>query len=79
LTVIRRTANGGQVNIRVDLNRALRDRRERINVQAGDMLILQETPGEAIARYFTQTFSFSIVSEVVKTSRTTATTAATVP
>jgi hypothetical protein len=79
LSVIRRTANGNQVNIRVDLNKALRDRRERIIVQPGDMLILQETPGEAIARYCTQIFKFSIVSEVIKTSRTTGTTAAAVP
>ena len=79
LSVIRRTANGGQVNIRVDLNRALRDRRERINVQPGDLLILQETPGEAIARYCTQVFKFSASSEVFKTSRSVGTTAAAVP
>jgi protein involved in polysaccharide export with SLBB domain len=54
LTVLRRMPGGGQVPIRVDLNRALRDPRERIKVQAGDVLILQETPGEAVARYFTQ-------------------------
>jgi protein involved in polysaccharide export with SLBB domain len=56
LTILRRTAGGGQVPIRVDLNRALREPRERILVQAGDVLILQETPGEAFARYFTQNF-----------------------
>jgi hypothetical protein len=79
LSVIRKTPNGGQLNIRVDLNRALRDPRERILVQAGDVLILQETPGEAIARYFSQTFKFGFASEVIKTSRTTATTTAVVP
>jgi hypothetical protein len=62
LTVIRRTPSGGQIPIRVDLNRALTDPRERILVQAGDVLILQETAGEAIARYFTNVFNFSVAS-----------------
>ena len=48
LTVVRRTANGGQVAIRVDLNRAMVDPRQRIRIVAGDVLILQETPGEAL-------------------------------
>ena len=65
--------------IRVDLNRALVDARERIRVLPGDVLILQETPGEAIARYFTQIFKFNFSSEVIKTSTTTATTTAIVP
>jgi hypothetical protein len=41
------------VPIRVDLRKALRDPRERILVQPGDMLILQEKPCEAVARYLT--------------------------
>ncbi len=57
LVVLRRTPNGDQVPIRVDLNRAARDPRERIVVQPGDLLILQERPGEALARYASQTFS----------------------
>ena len=56
LTILRRAPNGGQVNIRVDLNEALRDPRENIVVQAGDVLMLQETPDEAITRYFTHVF-----------------------
>lgn len=61
LTVVRRVP-GGQVPIRVDLNRALRDPRERILVRAGDVLILQEKPGEALARYFYQTFfNFNLI------------------
>jgi protein involved in polysaccharide export with SLBB domain len=55
LSVLRRTPNGGQVTIRVDLNEALRDPRENILIQAGDVLILQETPQESVARYITQT------------------------
>lgn len=62
LTVIRRTPGGGQVSIFVDLNRALRDPRERIIVQPDDILILQETAGEAIARYLTNVFNLSVRS-----------------
>lgn len=51
LSVIRRTEDGRQVNIRVDLTRALKDPRENILVRENDILILQETPGEAFARY----------------------------
>ena len=56
LVVIRRTPEGGQVPIRVDLNQALRDSRERLVLQAGDLLLLQEHPNEALARYFSQSF-----------------------
>lgn len=59
VTVLRKTHNGGQLTIRVDLNRALRDPRERILVQPGDILLLQETPGEATARYLTQTITIA--------------------
>ena len=59
LVVVRRTPGGGQVPIRVDLNRAMQDARERILVQPGDFLVLQESPGEALARYFQQSlFNF---------------------
>ncbi len=51
LTVLRRRPDGRQVPIRVDLNEALRDPRENILVQSGDILILQETTGESFARY----------------------------
>jgi protein involved in polysaccharide export with SLBB domain len=61
LTVLRKLPNGGQVPIRVDLNKALCDGRERILVEPGDVLILQETPGEAVGRYMTRTFlNFSL-------------------
>ncbi len=60
LTVIRRTPDGGQVPILVDLNRALTDPRERILVQPDDVLILQETAGETIARYLNDIFNFNV-------------------
>ena len=56
VTVIRRLPNLQQIRIRVDLNEAFRDTRENILVQPGDIIVLQERPGEALARYFTQTF-----------------------
>jgi protein involved in polysaccharide export with SLBB domain len=55
LSVVRRMPDGcGQITIRVDLNLALKDTRERLLVQAGDFLILQETPEQGIVRYLTQ-------------------------
>jgi hypothetical protein len=59
LTVIRKTPGCGQIVIRVDLNRAANDPRERVLVKPGDFLILQETTGESFTRYVTQTFRFT--------------------
>jgi hypothetical protein len=60
LTVVRRMPGCGQLVVRVDLNRALRDPRERLLVQPGDYLILQETPTESVVRYITEKFGFTI-------------------
>ena len=60
LSVLRETPGGGQVTIRVDLNEAVRDPRENLLVQAGDVLIMQETPDEAVTRYFTQVFQINL-------------------
>ena len=61
LSVVRRTPDGGQVSIHVDLNRAMRDPRERILVRPGDLLILQETPGEAFLRYASEMTDFLFI------------------
>jgi protein involved in polysaccharide export with SLBB domain len=61
LTVLRRTQHYGQVAIRVDLNRALRDLRENIIIEPGDVLILQETVGEALTRYLTTVFRLNFL------------------
>jgi protein involved in polysaccharide export with SLBB domain len=79
LTVLRRLPNGRQVPIRVDLHRALRDPRENLVIAPGDVLILQETKGQAIGRYFTDVFSFNLFSDVISTSTTTGTAAVVVP
>jgi protein involved in polysaccharide export with SLBB domain len=66
LTVLRKLPGGGEVPIRVDLNKALCDARERILVQPGDVLILQETPGEALSRWTTRTFlNFSVTWQFI--------------
>ena len=52
LTVLRKGPNNRRIPIRVDLNEALRDPREDILIQDGDTLLLQQTTGEAFARYF---------------------------
>lgn len=66
LTVLRQAGPGRQIPIRVDLNVALRDPRERIRVMPGDILVLQERPGDAMARYFTQTVRLNTAAAVVK-------------
>jgi protein involved in polysaccharide export with SLBB domain len=79
LTVLRRTPGGGQVNIRVDMNRAARDPRERILVQPGDILILQETIGEALFRYATAVFRLNNVFQLVNRPNAQVTATVTVP
>jgi protein involved in polysaccharide export with SLBB domain len=72
LIVLRRTPSGAQVPIRVDLRRAVRDARERLLVVPGDVLILQEKPYEAMARYLSQTmFNFDIFWQVFRSSTAT--------
>ena len=79
LTVVRRAPNGKNVLIRVDLHRALRDPRENLLVKSGDILVLQETKSQAIARYFSQRFFFDFFSDVISRTDTTATTRFMVP
>jgi protein involved in polysaccharide export with SLBB domain len=66
LVILRRTPGGGQVPIVVDMREALRHPEERLLVRAGDVLLLQEKPSEAVARYVTQTFfNFNMIWQVV--------------
>jgi protein involved in polysaccharide export with SLBB domain len=66
VTVVRRTPGGGQIPIIVDLDIAVKDPTERIPIRNGDLLILQEAPGDAMARYFTQTFfNFNVAWEAI--------------
>jgi protein involved in polysaccharide export with SLBB domain len=67
LTVIRKLPNGQQIPIRVDLNRAMNDPRERILVMPGDFLILQDTPTEALLRYLSLTFRINLFGRFLNT------------
>jgi hypothetical protein len=79
LSVLRRTPEGCQMTIRVDLHQALCDPRERILVQPGDVLILQENPGDAVVRYFTQVFQLNFVFNLFQTPDATGTATLTIP
>jgi protein involved in polysaccharide export with SLBB domain len=61
VTILRKTAGGGQIPIKIDLNLALRDPRERVLIQAGDVIILQESVNEAIIRYVTSIFHINLL------------------
>jgi protein involved in polysaccharide export with SLBB domain len=79
VTVLRRLSNGQQLPIRVDLNKAFRDPRERILIMPGDIIVMQERPGEALVRYLTQTFRLTSVFDVWKHPSTTGTLTGTNP
>lgn len=66
VTILRETPNGGQIPIRIDLDRALRDRHERVLMQPGDILVLQQTPAEAITGYFSSIFHMNFFSTIIR-------------
>ena len=65
VSVVRKLPTGGQVNIRVDINEAMRDPRQNLLVQAEDVLILQEAPNEAFTRYMTQVLQFNFFGRFI--------------
>jgi protein involved in polysaccharide export with SLBB domain len=79
LSIVRRTACGGQVVIKVDLNRATQDPRERILVQAGDVLILQQTLLEAFSSYITTNFRLNFLGTIIRQNDLIGTASATLP
>lgn len=79
VTVIRKCPGNRQITIRVDLNRALQDPRERLLVQPGDILVLQETLGESLTRYITSTIRYNFFSRILSTSTSSLTTNSTFP
>jgi protein involved in polysaccharide export with SLBB domain len=69
LIVVRRVPNRGQLHIAVDLRDALRHPQERLRIQPGDVLVLQERPSQALVRYMSQTFfNFDIFYTVFRSS-----------
>jgi protein involved in polysaccharide export with SLBB domain len=65
ITIVRKTHEGGQIPIRVSLNQALRDPRERVRILPGDVIILQESPTEAITRYITTNLRFNFLATII--------------
>ena len=65
-TVLRQLPGQRQIPIVVDLNRAFIDPRERLLILPGDIIVLQERPGEAFARYLTQTIRFTTVLDSIR-------------
>ena len=65
-TVLRQLPNGKQIPIKVDLNRAFIDPRERILIQPGDIVVMQERPEEAVGRYLSQTIRISSTFDVIR-------------
>lgn len=79
INILRRTPEGGQVNIRVDVNKALRDPSERILIASGDIVLLQLTPGQAVVQYVTGQIQFNFFSKLLTTPSTTINTSANGP
>lgn len=51
VVILRQMADGNQIPIKTDLNKALRDPKYRIRIQPGDYVILQYKPHEAVAAF----------------------------
>jgi protein involved in polysaccharide export with SLBB domain len=79
VTVLRRTQHQGQIPIIVNLNRAFNDPRENIIIQGGDVIILQETVGEALTRYITGITRFNYFDLLINGPRVTASQTITAP
>ncbi len=71
VTILRKTAGGGELRIKVDLNVAFRDIRQRPLIQSGDMLVLQQSPAEAVAGYVSQVLKVDTVIHAIKSSTVT--------
>lgn len=63
VSVLRRTPDGRQVTIRIDLREALRDPRSSLILMPGDVVLLQETQGQALARYASICLGFNMISQ----------------
>lgn len=80
VTILRQTPDCGQVAIHVDLNKALRDPRERVIIKARDIIILQQTVGEAITGYLTNTvLKFNLFGTFIRQQDLLGTGSATAP
>jgi hypothetical protein len=79
VSIVRKTTGGGEIIIRVSLNRALRDPRERVRILPGDMIVLQETMLETFSRYTSGVLSFGFFGTTVRQRDLTGSATLTVP
>jgi protein involved in polysaccharide export with SLBB domain len=61
VVILRKLPNGDQLPIRVDLSRAMRDKKERIIIQPGDFVMLHYKPGELAGNVLLNFFNFNVV------------------
>jgi protein involved in polysaccharide export with SLBB domain len=59
--ILRKLPNGEQLPIRVDLSRAMRDKKERIIIQPGDFVMLHYKPGELAGNVALNFFNFNVI------------------
>jgi hypothetical protein len=59
--ILRKLPNGQQLAIRADLSRAMRDPKERIIIQPGDVVMLHYKPGELAANVTLNFFNFNFL------------------
>jgi protein involved in polysaccharide export with SLBB domain len=78
-TILRRTKNNGLIPIIVDLNVALNDPRENIILMPGDVLVLQETVGEAVTRWAIGAIRYNFFSAIISGVKTNASVTGTGP
>lgn len=57
--ILRKVPGGEQVRIYVNLKKCLYDRKERIPIRPGDVILLQYTPSELFANYFLNLINFN--------------------
>jgi hypothetical protein len=70
-TILRRTAGGGEIRIKVDLNLAFRDIRLRPLIQSQDIIVLQLSPAEAFVNYLTTAIKIDTVIHALRTPTVT--------
>jgi hypothetical protein len=57
--ILRKVPGGEQITIHVDLKKALHDRRERIPIRAGDVILLQYTPCQMVGNFLLNAVQFN--------------------
>ena len=66
MSILRKTPCGGQVTIIVNLDQALRDPCKSLLIKPGDVVILQNTKGQALGNYLTHVFTFGLDSTLIR-------------